>query len=193
MDDSVLSGCSLGLHYRLEIPGLSGADRTLSFLGASLGAHMDASRPAFLSRPLPARRSTAELAAAAAGRFADSQANYATLCALDPETYLNRAHAAFETVDPVCLRTDLFACLAGFFETQGGLFLPDSGNPFALCCSSRPTDTELLRRQLAKYLHRFFSPAIDASVELRRSRIFETARAEMMEEFLLGGPAGQIS
>lgn len=189
-DDSVRSGCPLGLRYRLEILGISGADRMLSLLGASLAVRMDASRPSCFSRSLPAERGSSELAEAAATRFLDSQANFATLCFLDPEPFLDRALSAFPSVDPECLREDVIRCLAAFFEASGGIFLCDSGQLLSLSCGSRPADTELLQAQVGKYLRRFVSAEVRASVAIHSSRTFESPRAGEMKEFLAGCAAG---
>ncbi len=190
-DESCRSGCLLG-PYRLEVPGLSGADRLLSLLGASLGARMTASRPPCMHRDLPRERTPAELAEAVSIRFEDSQAGFASLCVLDLRPFQDSALAAFPSVQAECLQEDLARCLTAFFEAAGGLFLCDSGELVALICGSRPADTGLLQSQLSKYIRKFVSPAVDATVRILRSRVFETPRPEDMETFLAdcsSGPA----
>ncbi len=165
----------------------------LSLLGASLATRMDASRPSCFSRSLPAERRLSELSEVVAARSLDSQATFATLCLLDPVPFLDQALSAFPAMDPECLREDLVRCLAAFFEASGGVFLCDSGEWIALCCGSRPADTELLQSQVGKYLRRFVTAEADAPVAIRRSRTFDSPRAGEMEEFLAGCADGSAS
>lgn len=191
-EDSPQSGCALGQHYRLEVLGVSGAGRMLSFLGASLGARMNVSRPPCFSHDLPAERPPSDLAAAASTRYFDSQAACATLCVLDTRPFLENAVTAFPPLNPECIEEDLARCLSAFFEASGGLFLCDSGELVALCCGSRPADSDLLRSQMGKYLKKFVGTSMDAPVRIRRSRTFESPNAAEMESFLADcsdGPA----
>lgn len=183
-DDSTQSSCRLGSHYRLDVLGVSGEDRTLSLLGASLASRLASSRPSCLSRELPPERSPADLARTLSARFADSQTAYATLCVLDPRPFLHAAAEAFPEINPECLEEDLARCLSAYFEASGGLFLCDTGALIALCCGSRPVDTELLQSQAAKYIRRFLSAAVDSPIRIQRSRTFEVLRPEDMESFL---------
>jgi len=156
----------------------------LSLLGASLGARMNASRPPCAFHDLPPEQPPSALSAAVSSRYFDSQAICATLCVLDPRPFLQTLASEFPAVHPESLEEDLARCLAAFFEASGGLFLCDTGELVALCCGSRPADSELLQSQLGKYVRRFFGFSMVTPVRVRRSRTFESPNAAEMESFL---------
>ena len=161
-----------------------GADRMLSFLGASLAARLSSSRPPCLLHELPTERSPIDLASAISTRFADSQTACATLCVLDPKPILDSAAATFPSIDSECFAEDLARCLSTYFEALGGLFLCDSGELVCLCCGSRPVDTGLLKNQVGKYIRKFISSILDCDIDIPRSKTFESPRVEEIEAFL---------
>lgn len=172
-----------GSMHRMTAIGPAGLDKTLSFLGSSLGARMDASRSEVLLRPSPAAMPLQAIAESASSHYGDSQAPFATLCLLDTNSYVRSLCASFPLVNPECLRVDLLKLLAFLFEAAGCLYVSEDGAAIGLVCAQSPTDTELLQLQLGKSLRRFISSASASSLTVLRSRLFESPSREGMLRF----------
>lgn len=180
------SSYPLGSAYRLELLGISGAEKTLSFLGASLGSRMDASRALPFAHTVSNTLSPSAIAQAAADRFRDSQSLVATLCELDANALMRGLAADYPSIAATCLRTDVLRLLSSYFEAAGRLYLSDSDCLIGLCCASAPSDRELLERQLGKYLRKFLPSPTALSIRILRSRSFMTPDAASMENFVRG-------
>jgi hypothetical protein len=184
---------SFGTTYSVQAYGASASEKALFFMGTSLGACMDASRNAVLSRPYPPLLPLDTIAKNVSSRYDDSQARFATICVLDTESYLCPLYTSFPLVDPSCLRNDLLRILSFLFEAAGGLYASEEGSVIGLACASSPTDTELLQLQLGKSLRRIISPSASPSLPFLRSQLFESPTLESIKVFLLEGKAAEAS
>jgi len=175
----------LGSVYQLNFHGLSNPEKSLSFLAASIGSRVNASRPIPFSHSLPKALPLIGIAKSIAARHRDSLTRFATLCVLDTLSYTHRLSSTFPLMNRECLQADVIRAMSYFFEAAGGLYLSESGEVISLSCASMPTDTELLQLQLVKFLRRFISASVDPNILILHSRLFEASESKSMEDFLL--------